>query len=158
MELFKEIEIGKNRFQINRYGMSYRLQMLAKLAQLISGPIKNLNSDQDLEGLKSKEASIATVTKLLSGAFESIDSDKFPDIIKQFLKGTKLKGQVGLIEVSEVFETIFEDISELFELVKEVISFQFGNDLNKIFQRFLGSSVTATPEVTRTDVVKMRAK
>lgn len=158
MEKIKDLEIGAHRFQINKYGMSYRLQMLAKLAQLIAGPAKTLQSNEDFEFLKSQQANVASLSKLLAGVFESIDSEKFPETIKQFLKGTKLKGEYGLVEVSEVFENVFEDISELFDLLKEVISFQFGNDLSKVFQRFLGLSATVKPEATKAEVVKMRAK
>lgn len=158
MEKIKEVAIGTHSFQVNKYGMSYRLQMLAKLAQLIAGPAKTLQSNEDFEFLKSQQANVASLSKLLAGVFESIDPEKFPETIKQFLKGTKLKGEYGLVEVSEVFENVFDDISELFDLLKEVISFQFGNDLNKTFQRFLGSSATVKPEATKAEVVKMRAK
>lgn len=170
----KQLELGEWIFEINLYDVDKATVLLPELLCILSKPISNAvdKFKGDLMQRGEEGALSRNIIEHAGTIFESLDllftgylkPADVPAFLKRVLEDVRCKKDGKMMALSGVYNNVFAGrVMDQFLLAKEVLIFNFKDELERFFGLLLGSSGTteeakAQSPVTLSQPVTIRAR
>ena len=146
----KKVKIGENNFVIRQFQAMDSLGNLFDIANMIRNSIGNDNLNDIFSKKEESESSfIKLIFMALSGIMRT-NKDDFQKIALQLLAETRVRSEKGLKDIHSVndFNNVFNtNPFDSLNLLKEVLSFNYGNFTDWIFDQLEGFKLENLKEI-----------